>query len=257
MAEVRRFPSPDSRPRRQAPQTPGTRFFLTVLLLFLTALTLFMFIRSDYFKVTEIVIQGQERLAAGEILEETGLRTGVNIWQIDLRQLRRTLTQNRRIQAAAVQRRLPATLIVTITEYPALALVPYADRYLEVDENGTVLGYTNSIAGKGLPVLTGITCNEPVIGQAVDSGAILPVLQALQSVLGEWIGGLSDIKVGQSGELTLYTLAGARIMLGPADAGLEQALAVLPPILADIKASGLEVEYIDLRLPDKPVVRQK
>lgn len=231
--------------------------FLSALLLAVFAITGFICLRSDYFCLREIVIEGNERLSAEELTTGTGLECGVNIWQIDLRRLERNLRQNRLIKDVKFKRLLPDTLCLTIEEHPAVALLPGGDTFWEIDGNGTVLARTDSISGKRLPIITGADIGLVGIGEALASEHIVPVLRCLQTKAGKWKEELAEINIGAAGDLTFYTVDGTKIMLGQASDDIDIRLALLEPLLADITATGTAVSHIDLRLPDKPIVRTK
>lgn len=245
-------------PRRERDAAPARPpLFLLGLLLAIFAIAGFVYLRSDYFCLREILIEGNERLSGNEIVASTGLQHGVNIWQLDMRRLERNLRQNRMIKDVKFKRILPDTLRLKIEEYPAIALLPGGDAFLEIDPNGTVLARTASITGKRLPIITGADIEPAEIGEGIDSEHIVPVLRCLQEKLGDWTENLAEINIGAGGDMTFYTVDGVKILIGQTSDDLEQKLALLRPIIDDIAVTNTAVSHIDLRLPDKPVVREK
>lgn len=244
---------------RRGQDTASARppLFLLVLLLVMFVITGIIYLRSDYFCLREIVIEGNERLSGEEITRSAGLECGVNIWQIDLRHLERSLRQNRIIKNVRFKRRLPDTLCLIIEEYPAVALLPGGDAFWEIDGNGTVLARTASISGKLLPIITGTDISPAGIGEALASERIVPVLRCLQAKAGEWAEEFTEINISAGGDLIFYTADGTKILLGQASDDLDRRLALLRPLLDDITATGTAVSHIDLRLPDQPIVRTK
>jgi|GEM_PF-3520203 len=252
---INKAAKPFRREREIHPARPP--LFLLALLLAIFAVTGFIYLRSDYFCLREIAVEGNERLSGEEIVASTGLQYGVNVWQLDMRQLESNLRQNRMIKAVRFKRILPDTLRISIEEYPAVAILPGGDAFLEIDVNGTVLARTASITGKRLPIITGADIQPVGIGEGLTSEYIAPVLRCLQEKLGDWAENLAEINIGAGGELTFYTVSGIKILIGQASDDLDQKLALLRPIIDDITATATAVSHIDLRIPDKPVIREK
>ena len=58
------------------------------------------------------------------------------------------------------------------------------------------------------------------------------------------------------GDIVIRTSDGIRVLVGKAD-GIEERMRLLDSILASVREQGLPVDYIDVRVKDKPVIRPK
>ncbi len=233
------------------------RFFITLILIFAAAGSIYWFFRSEYFAVTEIEVRGQERLLGESIVDSTGLGLGVNIWQIDILRVEEHLLNNPRIRSVYVQKYLPNKIVIQVDEYGPLALIPTESGFAEIDENSTVMSFTDTIAQIDLPIVTGITLTEPVSGLKAEGLYLDEVLECV--IVAQELDhlGLVEFNVDENGGITLVTLEGIRILLGSSDEGFQKAFDVLRPILVDIRETRASVAYIDMRAPDKPVVKLK
>jgi cell division protein FtsQ len=232
------------------------RFFVVFVLFFAVTGSIYWFVRSDHFSVTTIEVRGQGRLASDKIIESTGLMPGVNIWQVDVSRLEEHLLENRRIRSVFVQKYLPDTIVIQISEYGPLALVPFGKGFAEIDENQTVMSLRQTIGNIDLPIITGISLEEPVPGEFAAGQFMEVALTCAMTARDHTFLGLVEIHVDESGSLTLVTWEGIRIMIGSGN-GFQKILDVVEPILVDIRTNRTPVLYIDMRAPDKPVVKMK
>src|SRR3990172_3621183 len=69
-------------------------------------------------------------------------------------------------------------------------------------------------------------------------------------------GGAAQLQVTRTREVFLYTTDGLEIRAGPLR-GLRQRIAAAPEILRTVRAQGTPLEYIDLSLPDKAIIKPR
>jgi cell division septal protein FtsQ len=113
--------------------------------------------RSAYFVVTAIHIDGNERLSRDDILELAGLSGQRNIFALDTDVMRRRLMADAWIIEAHVDLELPRTVSIEVTERESAGWL-YSGRLFQVDTDGLIIqeGQASEIDG---PLITGI---EPV-----------------------------------------------------------------------------------------------
>ncbi len=258
MEKVKKRPPPRPPVLRDPPRVIRSKFrlFIVLTLFFAIAGGTYWFVRSDHFAVATIEVRGQNRLSAAGIIESTGLVTGVNIWQVDVSRLEEHLLENRRIRSVFVQKYLPNAIVIQISEYGPLALVPAGEGFAEIDENQTVMGFLRTIGNVNLPIITGIDLPDTVPGELASGQYMVEALACAQAARDETFLGLVEIHVDDAGQLTLITQEGIRIMIGTGE-GFQKVLDVVEPILLDIRTRQSPVLYIDMRAPDKPVVKLK
>lgn len=225
------------------------RRLLFVLLFFLLLWSFLSFIRSDFFRVEAVIIEGNVHTPEEEIRRAMQVGEGVNLWQVSPSLLRHRVEAIPRIEHALVERVLPRTLHVTVTEKRVLGLLPYRDVLFEVGMDGQILGSTREPQKYGLPLLTGVMPMEVVVGgfllQEERLAAVVETLLSLDKV------GLavSELNLADPDNLVLVTMDGLVVWLGDGEfAKKAELLAQIAVQLAGKKTSG----YLDLRVKDAP-----
>jgi cell division protein FtsQ len=94
--------------------------------------------RAPELAVSRIRVEGNERLAEGEILEALGLHPGSNILNLDLEVLKTQLLRSPWVKDVQLTRVLPATLTLRIVERQPVGLA-VLDRLYLIDEEGIFL----------------------------------------------------------------------------------------------------------------------
>ena len=221
----------------------GLTFFFTV--------AGFLFLRSPYFSVRKVVVEGCSAVSRDEVLELAGIREGMNIFAVNLDKTRRLLECSPMIKVAEVKRELPSAIYVRIEEREPVALVVSGGKLWLVDGEGKILLEDN---GKvpGLIAIVGLS-------RTVASGSCLEgkELYALSCVraMGPLTRSFSSEIQLSGNELVILLKQGARVYLGEADAGLKSRLESLESVMNALGREGIEkVEYIELRY-GKPSVR--
>jgi cell division protein FtsQ len=114
-------------------------------------------VSSPRFAVKTIRIDGAVRRSPEQISEAAGLRVGMNVFSVDLEAARNRLLLDPWVATAQVERQLPATLTITLTEREAAAVVAVdADLYLCTPE-GELFKKLEADDPIGLIVITGLT----------------------------------------------------------------------------------------------------
>lgn len=112
---------------------------------------------SERFAIRRLEIRGAHTLATAAVAELLPVHLGDNMFASDTRTLERALATHPWIAAAEVHRELPRTLVATITERTAAAVVDLGALYL-VEPSGAPFKRAAVESGEadGLPVITGI-----------------------------------------------------------------------------------------------------
>ncbi|MEW6724837.1 MAG: FtsQ-type POTRA domain-containing protein [Bacillota bacterium] len=206
----------------------------------------FGILRSPVFSIAELEVSGCRILSPELVRAASQVQKGSNIWSINLAEVGERLKRDPRIAAVRVSRRLPDRLSIEVAEREPLAVLSYFTAYIEVSEDAVPIGVVQAATNRHLPLVSGISVGNLVIGQPIDdqrlSGA-LRVVRALDKPTREEI---SEIVIGGEGSITLYLRNGLRVIVGLPDAGLEYRLGLLTLALAEVRNQGLSADYIDL-----------
>lgn len=275
--------------KRQRP--PATR---QVLFGFLLVLALYSFSQSAFFRVKTVKITGLERVTADEVQRATGISPGVNYWRVDRREAASNLEALLRVKGAAVTRVFPDEVVIEIQERKLVAVIPFRDTFLELDETGIILGFLDNLVEVGVPVITGLEPSNLAVGGLLQVPGLRPALLVAALLREKGMGYVSEIHVEAlketSGppvrEMVLYHSDGTPVYLvgsgppgggetGPASAGgatfsdysyfrdpeevsetaLNEKIANLETVMKDLAVRGDRAGYIDLRFSSRPVVK--
>lgn len=228
------------------------RGFSIALGLFACVLAIHLFVQSPFFIVKSVSVRGLQQLDESSIIAHSGIRSGVNIFDVDVAQARQRLLKEPRLDTVRILRRWPARIEIIVQERVPVAMLAAADTLWLVDDKGVVLG--NSTGEESLMVLTYPTAISPVLGEALSPPALraaaglagdLPVLLAVE---------MAEIRALAVDNLELITRNGVVIYFGSwSETKLKYA--VLTTLFAQISANDTQPTRIDVSRPETPVVR--
>ncbi len=137
--------------------------------------------RNPKFELKTINIISDGRLLPEQLREYTGLQTGVNLFSVDLEQLRKILEEVPLVESVSISRQLPDTLTINVRERVALAQIRWHTRGLPflLDRHGTVLPTTRS--GQSLPLIEGLKLEKLHPGEHVDKPGVRQCLELLSA----------------------------------------------------------------------------
>jgi cell division protein FtsQ len=157
--------------------TGGMAF--TVLLLAAMSLALLVVHRyvttSSFFAVQEVSLLGNARLGEAEVLRAAGYARGENIFEVEIKEMERRLTDLPWIDRASVRRVLPGRLEIVVVERKPAFWVLRGDRLHYADEEGKAIAPLRHKAFSSLPMLMGGRGAEARRAMAAIAGGELPV----------------------------------------------------------------------------------
>lgn len=240
--------------RKERRKIKNKLIFLFTLIAF--NLFLLIFLRSSFFAVDLIHIEGLDKLSHEELCYAAGINEGMNIWKINPPELRRRVMQIPRVAEAEVERVLPGSLRVTIREKYPLVLIPFHGYYLEVAADGMIIGMRDDFLGE-LPLVSGLFWGKMDVGTNIPDRTRGEIIESFLMILSR-IPALpvAEFNVSDPQQILAYTKEGMEVWLGGAK-DLEKKLEVLLhlyPRLTLLENNPLE-GYLDLRAAEAPVFK--
>ena len=251
--------------RQRIIRAAGRVLFLAILVAAaICALTIF-------FKVKTILVEGAMRYRAEEIVAGMGVKQGDNLYLWNkVKVSDRLLHDFPYLESVQIRRRLPDTLMVTVTECSGAVAVPSGTGYCYLSEQGKVLELSETDGG--LATVSGVTLEDAEPGELVERAqdahvdALLEVLQTLDAA-GMLDGlrfinltDLTDIRIGYEGRFDIrvgtldglsYRIRFAQTVIGerlsPSDIGRlywddQNRLHFVPDTAENVAASANETE---------------
>ena len=190
-----------------------------------------LFYENDAFVLKELDIVTDGSLQPEHIRRWAGVKTGDNLFGLDLLRVKRDLELIPFVKSAAVHRLLPNTLRVHVTERRGIAQVISLQRnsagqlystVLAIDASGMLLpgSVNNSVGapiGPWLPLITGLPSVELVPGRKLSGLQITTALELIRYFESSSMAAVADIQqidIGAPEVLQLKTWQGADVTLG-------------------------------------------
>lgn len=186
------------------------------------------------FAITQIEVQTDGVISADQLRRWAGVQPGQNLLALDLARVKRDLELVPLISSVSLERVLPRTLRIRVTEREAVAQVNvprahpqsgievavfhldpegYVMVPLDPRQQTTPLNHTNDV----LPELTGVKLTEIQPGQRVESPQVRSALHLVEEFACSPMAGLVDLRridVGSADVLVVMTAQGSEVTFG-------------------------------------------
>ncbi|PIE05755.1 MAG: cell division protein [Sorangium cellulosum] len=219
-------------------------------------------VTSPRFAVGTIRVEGTTKRTAEQVVQTAGLSIGMNVFSVDLTNARRRLLEDPWIAEAEVERKLPSTLTINVTEREAMAVVVVdADLYLCTHE-GEIFKKLESDDPSGLVVINGLTSALVAHDRKLATERIQGALQLLSNY--EERGPskrypVQEINIGDDGSLIMTVGKGAvTLQMGHAPYGKKLLRAAR--VLREVRRQKAEpaIVFLDNNAhPERVVVRMR
>jgi len=236
------------------------RFFRASIFLLLVMICVYFFLHSSFFQVDTITVSGNSTVPKQDIIEMSGLVTGINLFAADENLVSRAVELHPMVKQAHLVRHLPRTLEIQVSERTVWAVVPANDEFLIVDDEGICIDKSLQFPSMESPVITVEPIPQRVItGQAVESQGIALIRKVWAGLSEQERGKISDFHYTVSSkDLIIYTVEGTEIRFGK-DERLDEKLSAMSQVFQleqELSESGQEaLIYVDIRYKGQPVVR--
>ncbi len=227
-----------------------------ILVFVAVVFTFLLFLRSPYFAIEEIIIEGTEEIAEEEIYMIMEVKEGMNMWKVPPAEVRERISSLTRVDEVTVERVLPDKMRIVIEEKQAQALVPYDGGYLKLAPQGIVIDKKEEKGEEELPVISGLVEGHLNIGMEIQDQRKREVAQVFMEMYQEISLPAKEMNVENPQDILLYTREGMKVRLGSAEK-LSQKFELLPDLYDTVNAMEKDPSegYIDLRTTEAPVFK--
>ncbi len=214
-------------------------------------------LRSPALALTAISVRGHQYLSEREVIIAAGLVPGQSMLRISLTDIASRLLSLPRVADVQVRRIWPRAVDVLIQERTGLLIVACGSGWLEVANDGVAIQIHESLteAPEHLFELRGFAPAEVALGVRLPGPEGLSATYALARL----VDASESIEVAgfEDGGLEVHLRDKTMIYLGGAGSDLPDRASVAVGILAQLRATGQLVEYIDVRVPGQPVIKPR
>jgi len=205
-------------------------------------------LRSPVLDVDEVVVTGAARLDPEQLREVAGIDGGRPLLLADLGGAAERLEALPWVAEAEVTRDLPGTVVVSVRERQAVAVVAGGGAAVLVDAGGRVLAEPTAADGSQVQVVVGDAPPPP--GRSVDP-ALRGAIDLAGRLRGNPVGAVSAVHLAP---LRLQLLEGGVVELGD-DTDLDAKVEAFRTVYARVDRACLS--RIDLTVPTHPVLTRE
>ncbi|MGI6361977.1 MAG: cell division protein FtsQ/DivIB [Bacillota bacterium] len=212
---------------------------------------------SPLFNVQSIEVQGNHYVTEEQVVELSGLQKGVSLFRQSFSQAEQLLSANPYILQSEVKRKLPATLIIRVTEREPVAIVASDNAFLTMTEDLMVVGRNKSSSNAEHLLLTGVEGIVPgtsvgtfLAGEQVEAG-----VEIIKQLSDDVYKGISEIDVGDPQKIRVFFDSGVEVRVGDTSDFVKK-YELFTQILETQKKAGnlASIQYIDVSILEKPVI---
>jgi cell division protein FtsQ len=234
-----------------------------------TALTLFVvsvlagFILSlPVWRVSSVQVVGNNYLSEAKIVNAAKIPQGENIFLIDLDKVKKRYSNVIQIKGINVKWKLPHTIVIDVKERTPFAIAVIGGVASLIDDEGYVIArqsLTSSVYRSDIakfPVIRGINKKSLEGGIRLNSGDRSFVTSAL-NMLSKFIDlGTIQIEAGNREDIIIFIEDILKVKIGD-QRDMEKKIMIVRAMLGSVKGKWTKVDYIDVRVPDNPVIKYK
>jgi cell division septal protein FtsQ len=243
--------TPLRRRRRRSRRPAGPRRRLLTALavaVLVAALATWVLLGSPLLAVHKVQVDGAVRLPAEQVVEVAGITAGTPLLRVDTTAAAARVAALPQVASAEVTRGWPNTVVVTVRERVAVAVVADGGTRRLVDATGVVF---DTITG---PTPAGVVALD-VAGPGPDDAPTRAALGALTALPAGVRGQVTDVAAHTADDVTLTLTDGRSVLWGSAER-TDRKAQVLGALLDQMASGALDpAATIDVSTPDSVVLR--
>ena len=137
---------------------------VTAVLLFGAAIGILF---TPLFDLSEVVIEGNEKITAEEIIKKGELEVGKNLFTFNLNKIGGRLEKIPYVNSLLIKRKLPDKIVIKITESAPVAYIPAKNGYVVIDKTGKALEATDDNTLYEIPVAKDISADKFTLSEKI------------------------------------------------------------------------------------------
>lgn len=196
----------------------------------------------DFFRVRRVEVLGARYASPDEIVSRLRVDSSASVWD-DVGPLEERVRVHPSVRDVRIERKLPGTLVIRVTENPPVALIQVSGGLVAVDAAGRTLPVDPTAVDVDLPVL-----------RSRDTLA-LRLLGEVQEALPLVFARIGDVRRTPAGDLAIrLNEPAARLVLASADLTVQR-LSEIIPVEQDLARRNATATELDLRYRDQVIAR--
>jgi len=200
-------------------------------------------------------------LSEGEVRTLAAIPLSENLFFTDFSRTESNLGKITVIESFKIYRIPPATVLINIKERKPIATLVFSDNSMIIDEEGYILNRNPNLTLDipnlaNLPIVTGIEKNERLQAKRIDERTAQVISEIILKLSRFLDSSRMQLELGGLENVSFLLDDLLRVKVGEAEE-VKKKMEVFEALLPVIVGRWAEVEYVDVRYPDNPVIRFK
>lgn len=225
-----------------------------LFLVIIGSLSLFYFIQSPFWAVETIATEGNEFVTEDELIRLAGIPLSMNIFKVDLKESEQNILLHPLVKTVELKRKLPRGILISIEERTPVALIPSAEGFCQIDEQGYILRHVPTVTDADLPLITGLDLENTGVGERIESRQLAEAVLLIAHFTPTLTEQVAEIDLSQQDTIYLHTIDEIRVNFGSAER-IEEKTALMTEILAAAIVDKSKLDYVDISFGGAPVIK--
>ena len=165
----------------------------TIILIGILIGTLIYILLSPLFNIKDVTVTGNNKLSGEEIISLSEIRTEENIFKTSKNDIKNRIKTNPYVENVKIRRKLPDKVEIIVVERVATYMLPFANSYVYINNQGYMLEITSQKAN--LPIITGFSTPEENLheGERLLSEDLVKLGEVLQIIESANANGIQEL----------------------------------------------------------------
>ena len=165
----------------------------TIVLIGILIGTLIYILLSPLFNIKDVTVTGNNKLSREEIISLSEIRTEENIFKTSKNDIKNKIKTNPYVENVKIRRKLPDKVEIIVVERVATYMLPFANSYVYINNQGYMLEITSQKAN--LPIITGFSTPEENLheGERLLSEDLVKLGEVLQIIESANANGIQEL----------------------------------------------------------------
>jgi len=230
--------------------------YITLLFILFLIIIGYIVLNLPMFDITNIIIKGNNLLSQNDIVTYSNIKMGENIFKVNLKEVKKNLLRNPRIEETSMKRVFPSTIFISVSERNDFAALYFLGSFVKIDKEGIVLEVKQDMDNTSILIITGIeivdcTPNERVkLKDNNQLDAIIEIVFFMDKY--ELKDLVSEINIEDINDIRIYFIKGIEARVSR-NSDIEEKIYMLKNIIIDIIKNNRGQGYIEMRGVKDPV----
>lgn len=227
---------------------------LSVLALILTGVLVWLVFFTGVFRIERIIIKGNSYLDEEYVRVKSGVESYDNLVTLPAGSISDKLEDEPWVRSASIKKRLFHTVVIELTEREPVALLDCNGAGFALDGNAVAVAAVPLDSFPSLPRVHGGNVSTPRPGARVADRKIRDCVAVLNGMTPALRDAFSMANPFDGRGLVFVAREGFQVVYGSPGEGARKN-ELLEAVTVEIRDNNRSVEYVDVRVPDSPVIK--